>query len=127
MILVLAVTVGVVTGVSILLMLRGRLWHLLLGLALLSHGIHLLIFAAGGLLQGAPPLAAEGATAPLPGSADPLPQALVLTAIVIAFAVLAFVLVLGLRAGEASGAADTDAYGASRGALGPDEPGGAWP
>lgn len=115
MTLLIACTVGVVYGVSILLLLRGSLWQLLLGLALLSHGAHLLIFAGGGLVLGAPALVAEGALAPAAGSADPLPQALVLTAIVIAFAVLAFALVLGLCAGEAGGTDDLDAYGGERG------------
>lgn len=105
-----ALSAGVIYGATILLLLRGSLWQLLLGLALLSHGAHLLIFAGGGLVAGAPPLVAEGALAPPPGSADPLPQALVLTAIVIAFAVLAFALVLGLRAARAAGTDDLDAY-----------------
>ncbi len=113
--LLVACAVGVVYGVSLLLLLRGSLWQLLVGLALLSHGAHLLIFTGGGLVTGAPPLAAEGALAPAAGSADPLPQALVLTAIVIAFAVLAFALVLGLRAGEAGGTDDLGAYGGERG------------
>ena len=110
-----AIAVGTLYGASLLMLLRGSLWQLLLGLALLSHGAHLLIFAGGGLVLGAPPLAAEGAAAPAAGSADPLPQALVLTAIVIAFAVLAFALVLGLRAGSAAGTDDLGAYGGRRG------------
>ena len=111
MTLLVACAVGVVYAVSLLLLLRGSLWQLLLGLALLSHGAHLLIFAGGGLIADAPPLVAEGALAAPPTVADPLPQALVLTAIVIAFAVLAFALVLGLCAGEALGTDDLDAYG----------------
>ena len=95
-----ACSVGVVYGVSLLLLLRGSLWQLLLGLALLSHGAHLLIFAGGGLVLGAPPLVPEGALGPAPGSADPLPQALVLTAIVIGFALQAFALVLLVRTGR---------------------------
>jgi len=110
-----ALCVAIVYGVSLFLMLRGSLWRLLLGLALLGHGAHLLIFAGGGLVAGAPPLVPEGAQAPAIGSADPLPQALILTAIVIAFAVLAFALVLGLCAGEAAGTDDLDAYGGERG------------
>jgi len=115
MTLVVAIAVGVVYGVSLLLLLRGSLWRLLLGLALMSHGAHLLIFAGGRLVPGAPPLVPEGASAPVVGSADPLPQALVLTAIVIAFAVLAFALVLGLCAGEDAGTDELDAYGGERG------------
>jgi multicomponent Na+:H+ antiporter subunit C len=115
MTLLVACAVGVVYGVSILLLLRGSLWQLLLGLALLSHGAHLLIFASGGLVAGAPPLVPEGALAPVAGSADPLPQALILTAIVIAFAVFAFALVLGLFASEAGKTDDLEAYGGERG------------
>jgi multicomponent Na+:H+ antiporter subunit C len=115
MTLLVACAVAVVYGVSLLLILRGSLWQLLLGLALLSHGAHLLIFTSGGLVLGAPPLVGEGALAPLEGGADPLPQALVLTAIVIAFAVLAFALVLGLCAGEAGETDDLEAYGGERG------------
>ncbi len=113
--LAVALAVGVVFAVSLRLLLQGTLWHLLLGLALLSHGTHLLLFAAGGLVAGGPPLALEGALAPAAGAADPLPQALVLTAIVIAFAVLAFALVLGLGAGRDAKTDDIDAYGGDRG------------
>jgi multicomponent Na+:H+ antiporter subunit C len=111
----LAIAVGVVYGVSFYLMTRGSLWRLLLGLALLSHGAHLLIFTGGGLVRFAPPLVRAGELVPQPGAADPLPQALVLTAIVIAFAVLAFALVLALRAGRAAGRDDIDAYGGDPG------------
>lgn len=110
MTLLLALSVGVVYAVSILLLLRGSLWQLLLGLALLGHGAHLLIFIGAGLTESAPPLAPEGALAPAAGSADPLPQALILTAIVIAFAVLAFALVLGVRAGQAARCDDLREY-----------------
>ncbi len=109
-----AACVAVVYGVSLLLLLRGSLWSLLLGLALLSHGAHLLTFAAGGLVLGAPPLVRDGALAPPVGGADPLPQALVLTAIVIAFAVLAFALVLARCAGEVGETDDLEAYGGER-------------
>jgi multicomponent Na+:H+ antiporter subunit C len=115
MILLVALAVGVVYAVSLLLILRGSLWQLLLGLALLSHGAHLLIFAGGGLVEDAPPLVADAALRPVAGAADPLPQALVLTAIVIAFAVLAFALVLGLCAGESGRTDDLDAYGGEPG------------
>lgn len=115
MTLLIVCAVGVVYGVSLLLLLRGSLWQLLVGLALLSHGAHLLIFAGGGLVSGAPPLVPEHSLGAMEGSADPLPQALILTAIVIAFAVLAFALVLGLCAGEASGTDDLEPYGGERG------------
>ena len=113
--LALALAVGVIFAASVHLLLAGSLWRLLLGLALMSPGAHLLIFGGGGLVAARPPLVREGALMPAPGVTDPLPQALVLTAIVIAFAVLAFALVLGLCAGEAEGTDDLDAYGGDRG------------
>ena len=106
-----AIAVGVIYAVSLRLLLRGSLWQLLVALALISHGAHLLLFASGGLVAGSPPLVAEGATLPAVGSADALPQALVLTAIVIAFAVVAFAVVLGLRAGQTAETDDLRAYG----------------
>lgn len=114
MTLALAIAIGVIFGASIHLLLSGRLWRLLLGIALMSHGAHLLIFVGGGLVDARPPLVREGASLPPPGVTDPLPQALVLTAIVIAFAVLAFILVLAQRAGEAADDAGLDAYGGDR-------------
>jgi multicomponent Na+:H+ antiporter subunit C len=111
----LAIVVGVVYGASIHLLLSRSLWRLLLGIALMSHGAHLLIFAGGGLATASPPLVREGESLAMTGATDPLPQALVLTAIVIAFAVLAFALVLALRAGEATGEDALDAYGGDRG------------
>jgi len=107
---ILAATVGAVYAAALYLMLRGSLVRLLLGLALVSHGAHLLVFTAGGLVRAGAPLVAEGATAPPPGTADPLPQALVLTAIVIAFAVLAFTLVLARQAHARLTSDDLDAY-----------------
>jgi multicomponent Na+:H+ antiporter subunit C len=109
-IVLVSLAVGVIYAVAVLLLLQGSLWRLLAGLALLSHGAHLLILAGGGLVTAAPPLVSEGALAPAAGSADPLPQALVLTAIVIAFAVLSFALVLGLRAGTATGRDDLESF-----------------
>lgn len=109
-----ALTVGVLYGASIYLLLSGQLWRLLLGVALMGHGANLLIFAGGGLVPARPPLVPEGALLPAAGVTDPLPQALVLTAIVIAFAVLAFVLVLALRASESSHDGGLDSYGGDR-------------
>jgi multicomponent Na+:H+ antiporter subunit C len=97
-----ALTVGAIYGCAVYLLLQRSLGKLVIGLALLSHGSHLLIFAAGGLTRGAPPIV------PAPAPADPLPQALVLTAIVISFAVLAFALVLVRRTYEWSGTDDLD-------------------
>lgn len=91
--LLFALTVGTLTTSGIYLLLRGRTFAVILGLTLLSHAVNLFLFAMGRLHTGAP--AIIGAT---DTPADPLPQALVLTAIVIGFAMTAFVIVLALRA-----------------------------
>ncbi|MBX3025259.1 Na+/H+ antiporter subunit C [bacterium] len=109
MALLLAVTVGVLYACGVYLMLRRSLVKLIIGLVLLGHAANLLIVGAAGITHGRPPLVAEGATALLPPYADPLPQALVLTAIVIGFGVQAFALVLLKRAYQAVGSDDLDA------------------
>ncbi|MDR5866163.1 Na+/H+ antiporter subunit C [Halomonas koreensis] len=88
-----AMTLGVLTTCGVYLLLRARTFTVILGLTLLSHAVNLYLFASGRLVAGAP--AIIGLTQ---GSADPLPQALVLTAIVIGFAMTAFVVVLALKA-----------------------------
>lgn len=93
----LALVVGVLYACGIYLMLRRSIARFIIGLALLSHGANLLIFTAGGISSGRAPIIPEGHAAPLTTIADPLPQALILTAIVISFALLAFALVLFLR------------------------------
>jgi multicomponent Na+:H+ antiporter subunit C len=91
---VMAWVVGGLYAAGIYLLLRRSVVKLLIGLALLGHGANLLIFTAGRLTRGSPPLAAPETAAPPVPYVDPLPQALVLTAIVIGFGVLAFALVL---------------------------------
>ncbi|GHE22059.1 Na+/H+ antiporter subunit C [Halomonas urumqiensis] len=88
-----AITLGVLTTCGIYLLLRARTFTVILGLTLLSHAVNLYLFASGRLVAGGP--AIIGLTE---RSADPLPQALVLTAIVIGFAMTAFVVVLALKA-----------------------------
>jgi multicomponent Na+:H+ antiporter subunit C len=107
----LAVASGVLYAAGIYLMLRRRLAQLIIGLGLLSNGTNLLIFTAGGLTRGRPPVIPEGAVALEPPYADPVPQALVLTAIVIGFGLLAFSLVLAHRVHEAAGSDDVDDVG----------------
>jgi multicomponent Na+:H+ antiporter subunit C len=92
--LVLAVVVGLLYTTGLYLMLRRNAVRLVFGLVLLGHAANLLIFTAGGLVRGRPPIVAAGEVAPPPAVADPLPQALVLTAIVIGFAVVSFAAVL---------------------------------
>ena len=92
-----AIVVGVVFGAGIYLLLCRTPVKLIIGLVLLSNAINLLIFVAAGLTRGKPPIIAANATQMVGASADPLPQALILTAIVISFGVLAFALVLFSR------------------------------
>lgn len=108
MTLLLALLVGAFFTGGIYLLLQRSHARLLVGLLLLSNGANLAVFVMGGLTRSAPPLATEGEMAPPPGVADPLPQALVLTAIVIGFALIAFAAVLLWRAHEATGTDDLD-------------------
>jgi multicomponent Na+:H+ antiporter subunit C len=104
---VLAVVIGVLYSTGIYMMLRRSLVKLIIGLGLLSNGANLLIFTVGRLTRE-PPLVLEGATTPVAPFADPLPQALILTAIVISFGVLAFSVVLFHRAYQTVGTDDLD-------------------
>ena len=78
-------------------MLRARTFPVILGLSLLSYAVNLFIFAMGRLTFGAPAIVVADTPASLAHYADPLPQALVLTAIVISFAMSALVLALALK------------------------------
>ena len=100
---------GILMAASVWLMLSRNLVKFLLGLVLISNVANLVIFASGGLTYGAPPLIAEGAAAPTALVANPLPQALILTAIVIGFGLVAFTLVLALRAYQELGTVNVDA------------------
>jgi multicomponent Na+:H+ antiporter subunit C len=98
MALLLSVVVGVLFGVGVYLMMRRTLVQLLIGLGMIGNAANLLIFSASGLTRNQPPLVPEGASAPPVPHADPVPQALILTAIVISFGVVAFTLALADRA-----------------------------
>ena len=108
MLLVLATLVGVLYGCALYLMLRRNMVKLIFGLVLLGHAANLLIFTAGGLVRAGAPVVRDGTVAPPPGVADPIPQALVLTAIVIGFAVVAFGAVLVRRIVRTLGTDDSD-------------------
>ena len=112
--ILLAIASGVLYAAGIYLMLRRRLAQLIIGLGLLSNGTNLLIFTAGGLTRAHPPLVAEQDDRLLPPYADPVPQALVLTAIVIGFGLLAFSLVLAHRVHATTGTDDVDDVGRER-------------
>jgi len=110
----LALASGVLYAAGIYLMLRRRLAQLIIGLGLLSNGTNLLIFTAGGLTRGRPPVVPDGAAVLEAPYADPVPQALVLTAIVIGFGLLAFSLVLAHRVHATVGTDDVDDVGRER-------------
>ncbi|WP_434031739.1 Na+/H+ antiporter subunit C [[Pseudomonas] boreopolis] len=95
--LALASAIGVLTAIGIYLLLRARSFDVILGLTFLSYATNLLIFAGGRLRVGQAPVLRDGIPATLTEHTDPLPQALVLTAIVIAFAMTAVSLVLAMR------------------------------
>ena len=109
--LLLALASGVLYAAGIYLMLRRRLAQLIIGIGLLSNGTNLLIFTAGGLTRGRPPVVPDGAQSLVEPYADPVPQALVLTAIVIGFGLLAFTLVLAHRVHATVGTDDVDDVG----------------
>ena len=88
-----AVVIGVLVSCGVYLLLRARTFPLILGLTLISYAVNLFIFVMGRLSSGAAAVLGQE-----DNYADPLPQALVLTAIVIGFAMTAFLLVLALRA-----------------------------
>lgn len=92
----LALAIGVLTGSGVWLLLRPRTFQVIMGLSLLSYAVNLFIFSMGrlGLSTGMEPVLRPGVAQDLAHYADPLPQALVLTAIVIGFAMTALFLVV---------------------------------
>lgn len=106
----LPILVGTLAGTGIFCLLRRSLVRAVFGLLLLGQAVNLMVFGAGGLVAGSPALVAAGETMPPVGHADPLPQALVLTAIVIGFGLVAFVLALLRDAWQATGHDDLDDF-----------------
>jgi len=102
---VLAIAIGVLTGSGVWLLLRPRTYQVIMGLALLSYAVNLFIFSMGrqGLAIDKEPVLRAGVPQDLAHYADPMPQALVLNAIVIGFAMTAFVIMLSLRARDEFG------------------------
>ena len=92
--LALSSAIGVLVFAAVYLLLRARSFDVILGMLLLSYAANLLIFSSGRLVSSKPPVLREGVAATLGNYADPLPQALVLTAIVIGFATTALFLVV---------------------------------
>jgi multicomponent Na+:H+ antiporter subunit C len=103
-----AIVVGVLYACGLYLLLRRSLVKVILGLVLLGHSANLLIFTVASLTRGEPPIVPAGATALIEPYADPVPQALILTAIVIGFGVQAFAIVLFRRAYQHVGVDDLD-------------------
>ncbi|MTH55522.1 Na(+)/H(+) antiporter subunit C [Bacillus mangrovi] len=101
---IMAIVCGILFTAATYLMLSKSLLRIIIGTGLLSHGAHLLILTMGGLKDGAAPLLGEKAKLYV----DPLPQALILTAIVISFGVTAFMLVLAYRTYQELGTDDMD-------------------
>lgn len=95
--------IGIVTASGIYLLLRGRTFPVVLGLSLIGYAVNVFIFAMGRLWSNAAPIVDRG-----PNVADPLPQALVLTAIVIGFATTGFIIELALRSRHDNGTDHVD-------------------
>jgi multicomponent Na+:H+ antiporter subunit C len=106
MLIVFAVTTGVMFACGLYLMLRRSMVKLIIGLSLLTYAVNLLIFSMDDLTTRGIPIVEM---TPVEEMADPLPQALILTAIVISFGVLAFTLALAYRASQTVGTDDLDA------------------
>ena len=106
--IVLSLAIGILTGSGIWLILRPRTFQVIVGLSLLSYAVNLFIFSMGSLVIDRPPIVAAGIPADLAHYTDPMPQALVLTAIVIGFATTALFLVVLLAARGLSGTDHVD-------------------
>jgi len=105
---ILAFVIGVLYAAGLYMMMRRNIVKLIAGLALLGYASNLLIFTISRLTRGKPPLVPLGASLPPEPFADPVPQALVLTAIVIGFGMLAFAIVLVRRVYQTVGTDDLD-------------------
>ena len=103
----LSIVCGVLVAGGIYLLLSQNLVRIIFGLIMLSNAVNLMIFTAGGLDHATPPLIKANQLVPGGAVANALPQALILTAIVIGFALLTFMFVLFYRTYEVLGTADT--------------------
>ena len=104
--LVLAAAIGFITACGVWLILRPRTYQVIVGLSLLSYAVNLFIFGVGGAKSDKPPILADGVS--VATLADPVPQALVLTAIVIGFATTALFLVVLLASRGLTGSDHVD-------------------
>lgn len=108
---ILAIGIGVFAGAGVWLLLRPRTYQVIIGLSLLSYAVNLFIFSMGRVSVAAPPILEKGAVGDPAHFADPVPQALVLTAIVIGFAMTALFLVVLLAARGRTGTDHVDGLG----------------
>ena len=106
--IVLALAIGILTGSGVWLILRPRTFQVIVGLSLISYSVNLFIYAMGRLRVDAPPIVDGGGPADPSRYSDPLPQALVLTAIVISFAMTALLLVVLLASRGLTGTDHVD-------------------
>lgn len=109
--LVIALAIGVLTTSGVWLILRPRTYQLVIGLALLSYAVNLFIFSMGRLRVNAPPVLEGAGQVDVTAYTDPVPQALVLTAIVISFATTALFLVVLIVSRGISGTDHVDGRG----------------
>ncbi len=117
--LLLATGIGAMTTVGIYLLFQRRTFPVVIGLSFLSYAVNVFLFAMGRLVIDLPPIISKSAT----GYTDPLPQALVLTAIVITFGMTALIVVLSLRAFLETGSDDVSLGGGDDDAAArPEEP-----
>jgi len=106
---VLSFLCGIMAAASIYLMLAGNIIRFIFGLVLATNAVNLLIFISGRLSSPRPPLIGEAFEVPSEAVSNALPQALILTAIVIGFALLSFVFILFYRSYQSLGTVDTEA------------------
>ena len=110
--IILSIAIGVMTSCGVWLILRPRTYQVIIGLSLLSYAVNLFIFGVGGVKTNVPPILSPGGGDGV--LADPVPQALVLTAIVIGFATTALFLVVLLASRGLTGTDHVDGKGGKR-------------
>jgi len=120
--MVLAILTGCFVAVGVYLLLSRSVIRMLLGLVVFGNSVNLLIFTAGRLTRAAAPIVPSSLEQPAGAIANPLPQALILTAIVIGFAMFSFLLVLAFRAYQSLDADDTNTMRVAEPTDRPDPP-----
>ena len=106
--LILIILIAVLYASGIYMLLRRSMVRMLMGITLIGNGANLLIFLLGGIVPGKPPIIGEGKNMFAEAYADPVPQALILTAIVISFGIQSFAIVLLRQVYRLLGSDDLD-------------------